>query len=256
VLGACSSSRSVGGAAGPVSGVRLVSGRLASAAMRRSVGWTLSVPDDGLAGVVYCLHGKGDDHRFAFDTMRLPAVAMGGGLAIAAVDGGADSYWHRRADGTDAQAMLFDEFLPLVEARLGARAGGAHVPRALLGWSMGGYGALLAAETRPSLFAAVAVASPALWVSPGATAPGAFDSSDDYRRHDVFSGVGRLAGLRVRVDCGRSDPFAGAVQRFVKLLPPGWVGSFGPGHHGAAYWRGVAPAQSRTLADALRAAGR
>jgi enterochelin esterase-like enzyme len=253
VAGACS------GRVGPFTfpGTSVVSGRLVSSYLRRSVGWTLSVPSGTLAGVVYCLHGKGDDHRYPFKALRLPTVAADAAvrLAFAAVDGGADSYWHRRADSTDAQLMLFDEFMPLIEGRLGSGAGG--LPRALLGWSMGGYGALLAAETRPASFAAVAVASPALWLSPGSTAPGAFDSAADYRSHDVFAAasLARLGPPRmhVRVDCGRSDPFYRTVRSFVARLPAGWDGSFGPGHHGAAYWRSVAPAQVAWLGRALGA---
>jgi S-formylglutathione hydrolase FrmB len=116
---------------------------------------------------------------------------------------------------------------------------------------MGGYGALLAAETHASRFVAVAAASPALWLSPGATAPGAFDDAEDYRRHDVFAGAGGLRGLRVRVDCGRSDPFYRAAQAFVARVPGPVETSFGPGAHGAAYWRTVAPAQLATLAAAF-----
>ena len=42
--------------------------------------------------------------------------------------------------------MLLDEFIPMVESRVGPQ------PAAVLGWSMGGYGALLAAETAPHRF--------------------------------------------------------------------------------------------------------
>jgi pimeloyl-ACP methyl ester carboxylesterase len=216
--------------------------------MHRSVGWTLSIPASPLAGVVYCLHGRGDDHRFAFDEIHLPdvAAALAANLSFAAVDGGRDSYWHPRGDGTDPLSMLINEFIPMVDQRLGVSS------RAVMGWSMGGYGALLAAETAPERFHGVVAASPALWLSPGATAPGAFDGPDDYHRHDVFSGVARLAGLTVRVDCGRGDPFYAADRAFAGRLP-GVQGSFGEGFHDAAYWRSVAPAQIRAISAALRA---
>ena len=216
--------------------------------MRGTVRWSLSIPDRPPTGVIYCLHGKGDDHRFAFDTIRLHDVAAAQGVpvAIAAVDGGDDSYWHPRANGTDAQAMLLDEFLPLVEQRLGV------MRRALLGWSMGGYGALLAAETRPEAFRAVAAASPALWFSPGASAPGAFDNAQDFHRHDVMAGEDHLAGLvAVRVDCGQQDPFYQATRTFVSRLNRPAETSFGRGFHDAAYWRSVAPAQIATIANAF-----
>ncbi|HEX9530310.1 MAG TPA: alpha/beta hydrolase-fold protein [Acidimicrobiales bacterium] len=228
----------------PPSATRVVSGKLDSTFMRRTVGWSVSMPDPPLAGVVYCLHGKGDDHRFAFDTIHLHdvAAAQGARLAVAAVDGGADSYWHPRADGTDALGMLVHEFVPMVEREVGPLA-----RRALIGWSMGGYGALLVAETTPQTFSAVAAASPALWLSAAATAPGAFDDAEDYRRHDVVAGEARLARLVVRVDCGQGDPFYRAARSFAAGLPGPPQTSFGPGYHDAAYWRSVAPAQIATI---------
>jgi S-formylglutathione hydrolase FrmB len=233
----------------PPTGVTIASGSLVSRAMGRSVGWSISTPTRPAQAVVYCLHGLGGDHTFAFDQIHLPDVveSVGAPLAIASVDGGPDSYWHPRADGTDAMAMLMDEFIPLVQQR-------TQVSRAaLLGWSMGGYGALLAAERAPKRFFAVAAASPALWTTAGQTARGAFDSPADFRRFDVFTGVSDLAGLVVRIDCGTSDPFYPAVRRFVAGLPAGHQVSFGPGFHEASYWRSVAPAQVATIARALTA---
>ena len=215
--------------------------------MRRSVGWSISTPGPTAKGVIYCLHGFGGDHRFAFDQIHLPDVveSQQAPLAIAAVDGGHDSYWHPRANGTDALAMLLDEFIPLVEQRV------ATTSRAVLGWSMGGYGALLAAERASGRFLAVAAASPALWTSAGRTAPGAFDGPADYQRFDVFGPAKSLTGLTVRIDCGTSDPFYQATREFVARLPSGHQGSFGPGAHDNGYWRSVAPAQVQTIAAAL-----
>ena len=231
----------------PRSATRQESGTLASTFMHRSVDWTISVPDAPVAGVIFCLHGKGEDHHFAFDTIRLHDVvaAQRAPVATAAVDGGDDSYWHRRADGTDALGMLLNEFVPMVDRRLGVAR------RAVLGWSMGGYGALLTAETSPASFVAVAAASPALWTRPGDTAPGAFDNADDFRRHDVFAQEARLAGLTVRIDCGQGDPFFQSSRAFVARVGVRAQSSFGPGFHDPAYWRSVAPAQIATIAAAF-----
>jgi enterochelin esterase-like enzyme len=220
-----------------------ISGTLTSKHMAQPVKWTVAVPEGSLTGVVYCLHGHERDHRFVFDEIHVPDVAASvqARVAIAAVDGGTDSYWHKRRNGDDPLAMLLDEFVPLVEARVPARR------RALLGWSMGGYGALLAAERAPTQFAAVAASSPALWTEPGLSAEGAFDSADDYREHDVYADVARLAPLTVRVDCGTGDPFYPAVKKFVAELPRPHQGTFGTGFHDDAYWRSVAPAQLRTI---------
>ena len=116
---------------------------------------------------------------------------------------------------------------------------------------MGGYGALLAAERAASLFSAVTVASPALWLSPGATAPGAFDNAADYHANDVFASVASLRPLTVRVDCGTGDPFYASSRHFVAEMTFPHVASFGPGFHDDAYWRSVAPAQIRTIAARL-----
>ena len=56
----------------------------------------------------------------AFDSIHIPDVvaAAKAPLAVAAVDGGAASYWHQRADGRDPLTMLLDDFIPMVEERL------------------------------------------------------------------------------------------------------------------------------------------
>jgi len=212
------------------------------------MGWTISTPGNGqrARAILYCLHAKGGDHRMAFESIPVPQVAasLGISVAVAAVDGGPDSYWHRRADGSDALAMLLREFVPLVRARVGP------LPQALMGWSMGGYGALLAAERASGQFQAVSVASPALWLTPGATAPGAFDSPADFYANDVFTGVDALPAMTVAVFCGTGDLFYPATRHLVSLMDFPHLARFGPGVHGPAYWRRVAPAQLRAIARA------
>jgi S-formylglutathione hydrolase FrmB len=231
----------------PASNTPIMSGSFASRHVATQVKWSLAVPAGELIGIVYCLHGHEQDHRFAFEHIRVPDFAAAGqaNIAVAGVDGGADSYWHRREDGNDPLAMLLEEFVPLIESKVGAQ------PRAILGWSMGGYGALLAAETAPERFRAVCVASPALWMSPGLTPQGAFDSADDYRRNDVYARTSRLSSMVVRVDCGTGDPFYEATKKFVRDVHPAPQGRFGTGFHDDAYWRSVAPAQIRTIKRAL-----
>lgn len=233
----------------PASGAREQSGTFRSRYMGRTVGWTVSRPagDGPVDGIIFGLHGYGEDHRFVFDQIQLPDAAASVGLhvAVAAVDGGADSYWHKRADGTDALSMLLFEFVPQVRAMIG------DVPQALMGWSMGGYGALLAAERDPRGFVAVAPASPALWLTPGATAPGAFDSPADYYANDVFAGIDQLKGLAVAVACGTGDPFYSATRHLVAEMRIPRTVFFGPGYHDAAYWRSVVGEQLRAIQSAL-----
>lgn len=221
------------------------SGLLDSRFTGARMGWTISTPGNGQRprAIVYCLHCMGGDHRMAFDRIGVPEVAASMGLpvAVAAVDGGPDSYWHRRSDGSDALAMLLEEFVPLVRARVGP------LPQALMGWSMGGYGALLAAERTPGRFRAVSPASPALWLTPGDTAPGAFDGPADFYANDVFTRAGRLRAMTVALFCGTGDPFYQATRHLAGLMDFPHQASFGPGFHDDAYWRSVAPAQLRAI---------
>jgi pimeloyl-ACP methyl ester carboxylesterase len=232
----------------PASGWTIVEHRIDSRAMARSVDWAMCEPPGGAKGVVVCLHGRNDDHRAAFDSIHVHDVAadLGYPLAIASVDGGADSYWHPRADGTDALTLVLEELLPAIDASLGA-----ELPRAILGWSMGGYGALLVAEHAPAAFTAVAAASPALWLSSDEFSPGAFDGPEDFEAFDVFTGSAKLAGLAVRVDCGTSDGFVHAARRFAEQLPEPNLGSFSAGYHDAPYWRSIVPAQLGTIAHSF-----
>ena len=118
-------------------------------------GFTIVTPLGAAAPlpVVVALHGRGSDHRslvgpkFRIERFLEDHVERGGEpFAVGTVDGG-QSYWHERPDGEDAGAMVVDEFLPMLAER-GLLAGpGDRI--GLLGWSMGGYGALrLAAPPR------------------------------------------------------------------------------------------------------------
>ena len=167
-------------------------------------------------------------------------------FALVAVDG-ADTYWHRRASGEDSMAMLLDEFIPFCERKYG---GGARGRKVVMGWSMGGYGAIRATEVSPGMFCGVCAVSPALWRSFASGVGDAFDSAADYAANDVFASVDRLvspdpqtAGLAVRIDCGKQDPFYEATDAFVKAMPFTPMGAFTPGGHNDAYWRRVAPAE-------------
>lgn len=232
----------------PAPGAKEANGYLDSRFTRARMAWTISTPGGRWQprAIVYCLHGYHSDHRMAFDEIHVPEIAAAVGLpvVVAAVDGGRDSYWHRRSDGTDALAMLLGEFIPLVRDRVGP------LPQALMGWSMGGYGALLAAERATRRFRAVAPASPALWLTPGATAPGAFDSASDFYANDVFAAIGRLRVMKVAVFCGTGDPFYAATRHLVDLMTYPHEARFGPGGHDDAYWSSVAPAQLRAIGAA------
>lgn len=210
--------------------------------MQRDVNWRIYVPELPVEALLVCLHGRRGDDRFAFDDIGVHRFVAAGSKpwAVASVDGGASSYWHRRSNGTDPQTMVFDELVPLVREEIGP------VPVLLLGWSMGGYGALLAAAQRPSEVAAVAASSPALWPSFPQVAVGSFDGSVDFERNNVFAEIAQLRQMRIELACGDGDPFHNAVRSLANELPASET-HFGPGFHEASTWRTFIPAQLRFL---------
>ncbi|NOL44702.1 esterase [Kribbella sandramycini] len=239
------------------------SGSFESFGRRTTVRYSVLYPDgyeptDPLP-VVLVLHGRGGDHTSAvrdlgIDRYLTAAVRSGTPpFALATVDGGADTYWHRRVTDEDPGFMLDQEFLPLLAKR------GLDTARyGVLGWSMGGYGALLLAalrswqrRVRPGTRAvAVGALSPAIWRSYADAAPGAFDNQEDFDGGQLF---GRRVGLQdvaVRIDCGRDDPFAEAAADLRRELRAG--GGQQAGAHTPGYWRRMLPAQLEFLGRELR----
>lgn len=218
-----------------------------------SVAWPPgSEPGDPLP-VCFALPGRGGGPPMGFAGHVAALVRKGESppYAVVGVEGGV-SYWHRRATGEDRLSMLLDELIPLCARRFRLGDGGAK--RAVIGWSMGGYGALLAAETEPDLFSAVAAVSPAVWTSYDAMMRGpqdAFDGAADFAEHDVIAHAERLAGVDVRVDCGRQDPFYGYVTYLEAALPEPPSGGYSRGGHDPEYWSSVAPAEAAFIMRAL-----
>ncbi|MFF1818476.1 alpha/beta hydrolase [Kribbella sp. NPDC058245] len=244
--------------AGPV-----VSGTFSSLGRRTAVGYSIIYPDghqpsDPLP-VVLVLHGRGGDHTSAvrdlgIDRYLTAAVQAGSPpFALATVDGGPDSYWHRRVTDEDPGFMLDQEFLPLLANR------GLDTARyGVLGWSMGGYGALLFAalhawqrRVRPGTRAvAVGALSPAIWRDYKDVAPGAFDSREDFEAGQLFGRPVGLQDVAVRIDCGRDDPFAAAAADLRTELHA--AGGQQAGGHTQGYWRRMLPAQLAFLGGRLR----
>ena len=233
-----------------------------SAVLGQAVDYGIALPRGVAVGsalpVCFCLPGRGGG----------PASVLGSGLtmagfldevvsgsvrpfALAAVAGG-QSYWHRRASGEDRMAMLIEEFIPLCARRY--HLGGSRARRAAMGWSMGGYGVLLAAETYPRLFSAVVATAPAVWPTYQDMMNGprdAFDSAADFAAHDVIGHAQRLAGTPLLIECGTADPFYPFVRDLCRVLPAGAHYKFSLGTHANAYWRGLEPAPLRFIARHL-----
>ncbi len=253
--------------AGPLSFVSpgpSLSGRFFSAARGQTVGYTIAYPPGHGPGSVLplgiSLHGFGGNHASGLGGLSLARalaarahdVALAP-IALVAVDGGG-LYWNPHP-GDDPLAMIVDELVPRCR-RLGL--GGPSERLGVIGISMGGYGALLLAETHPRLITAVAAISPAVWSTyaqaRGAN-PGAFASAADFADDDVISHAAALRGMPVRITSGADDPFHPGVVALAAALPPSATVQIASGCHDGAFFAAHQHASLAFLAGHLAAAG-
>jgi enterochelin esterase-like enzyme len=213
--------------------------------------WVIALPPGhtGVLRPVIALHGKDGDANMMLDAGvedGLAQLVKSGRqpFAVVGVDGGSNSYWHRRADGTDSGAMVLEELLPMLSSM------GMDTSRVgFLGWSMGGYGALhLGAKLGPARTAGICAISPALFTSFAGSTLGSFDSYDDWVQNSVL-GVPELSQIPLRVDCGTFDRFYFATRQFVNQLKTPPAGSFSIGGHDMGYWRTQLPGELAWMAS-------
>lgn len=216
------------------------SGSFVSAARGgRETNWIIARPPNqtGPLRAVIALHGMDSDAAgvmsLGVEDALAGVVANGGTpFAVVAADGG-NSFWHPRASGEDSGAMVLNELIPLIATK------GIDTSRvAFMGWSMGGYGALmLASRLGPERTAGICAISPAIYLTYWGAPPVAFDGIDDWRTNTVF-GRPELSSIPLRVDCGTGDGFYVASRQFVNHLAKTPAGGFYPGGHDATFWRG------------------
>jgi pimeloyl-ACP methyl ester carboxylesterase len=230
----------------------------ASARRRRAVDYAIAYPPGVTAGtglpVCLVLHGYGADAPGALAAGNYPgylADAMAAGtppFALAAASGG-NGYWHPLPDD-DPLGMLLYEFLPLLaQHRL-------HVDRpAVLGYSMGGFGALLCGLAAPGRFASIIASSPAFWRSYDEAQhvnPEAFASAADWEGYgDLLSQAAAISRLPAQIYVGAADSFTPAIRSLRHRLADPDVVHISKGCHDNPYWRSQAPAQLRLVGAAL-----
>ena len=201
------------------------------------VNYGLYLPAGDMAAVLYCLHGRGGNRRDPFDGLGVHRFVAERRLpwAVASLDGG-ETFWHNRRDGSNSQRDLVDGLMPFVASKAPSASS------AVIGWSMGGYGALLVGQQHPDAFAAVVASGPSLWSTFSSATSGAFDDVGDFDANDVLGRAPQLAGEPVRIDCGEDDPFADSVRELVRRAPT-ITGGVRRGFHEDASWRSYLPDQ-------------
>ncbi|GAB2713576.1 alpha/beta hydrolase [Kitasatospora kifunensis] len=195
--------------------------------------------------VCVMLHGRGNDARgmVALGTPQFLAAAVKGGVppfAVVAVDGGDATYWHQRSpgDGDDPQAMLREELPGWLHARQ------LPTPRAAMGISMGGSGALQYAigRTRSGRdLDAVALLSPAVfrtWADARTT--GGYADEADWQAHEPTLRLDQMRVGALGVWCGQEDPFCPAAREVARQARAREA-RFPDGEHTDGFWRRVMP---------------
>lgn len=236
-------------------GAHVVRFTVHSRLLGRSLEEVAAVPAGDAAGrpLLVFLHGRGGKPGDFFSSELYAALARLGERApiVVQLDGGNHSYWHDRRGGRWGSYVL-KEAIPEAVRRLGAD--GSRV--AVGGVSMGGFGAFDLA--RRGHFCAVGGHSPAVWLSAGSTAPGAFDDAADFARHDLYAFVRSrrrpFGDVPLWIDRGDRDPFFTADAQVVRALRANGArveSHVWPGEHETEYWRAHTARYLRFYADAL-----
>jgi hypothetical protein len=209
-----------------------------SAARERDVSFYTAVPagySDG-KGLPVCLilHGASatadDFTAFGFGRYLTDAVRRGAAPFVLAGATGNPGGWAPPHGNDDPLKMVHDEIPAWCADR-----GFDTSRRVAWGWSMGGRGSLLLAESDPGFVRAVAAFSPAI-------------ATGD----EVFAGAGRLGGTPIGLWCGESDGFYDAVRDLERTLPTADVtAAYAKGAHTRGYWNRVTPAAFDFIAARL-----
>ena len=211
--------------------------------------------------VVYYLHGIGDNEQSLINTggwnryNELLRQKKVGEFILAAPAGFATFFINSRDGRVRYEDFFLKEFMPAIEKKY--RASGKRTERALLGISMGGFGALHLGFEHPEMFASTAGIMPALMeklpASFGTNAEeklmkGVFgDASDSayYNRISVFTlaahqPVSALRRMKIYFATGTADDYnfelgGIALDKILtsRGIPHEW--HLDPGHHSAEF---------------------
>ncbi|WP_067500334.1 alpha/beta hydrolase family protein [Actinoplanes sp. TFC3] len=206
-----------------------------SSARGRTVDFYTAVPDghgDG-RGLPVCLvlHGASktaaDCPALGLGKFLTDSVRRGNPPFVLAGATGDRLAW--RPGGSDDPQRMVHEEIP----QWCAERGFTTKKFAAWGWSMGGYGSLLLAETFPGFVSAVAAFSPAVTPS-----------------DDVFAQTAQLDKVPVGLWCGTDDGLLGNVRKLDAKLPA-TTGVYSEGRHNFAYWSTCIPAAFDLVARSL-----
>ncbi|UWZ84937.1 alpha/beta hydrolase [Occallatibacter riparius] len=216
-------------------GVQMQDVTFGSAALRRDITYRVYVPAQVQQGrklpVIYLLHGGGGGFRDWSNYSDVGAYASRG-YVLVMPDGGS-SYWVNAAEGAKERYgdFLTQDLIADVEQRFPVATDRAS--RAVVGVSMGGYGAVELALRRPELFAFAGGISPALDVpsrkfswrrwSQSKRFEQVFgaDGSETRRAADPFVQVKTADPAKtpyLYITAGEQEPMLEPIRRFAGIL--------------------------------------
>ena len=161
-------------------------GEMVSAHLNRPWNYWLYVPDEPPQMVLYLLHGHGGSGHEWIEQGDVPAlldrlIAEDRMPPVMAVMPDAGTSWYVDSARGAMESAVMEDLLPTVESEMGVRL--QRDERAMMGVSMGGYGALRLAMRYPERFGAAALLAPACYVPVPPEDSGA-------RSAGVFGGAG------------------------------------------------------------------
>ena len=113
-----------------------------------------TAPLTGRGAVLYFLHGRGRHHRSLLESPAARAALLAAPFHVVLPQGEDGWYIDSPARPADRYGAYLDEVLGWAEQNLPVSRSPAR--RGIAGWSMGGYGAVRAAQARPGRFGFVA----------------------------------------------------------------------------------------------------
>lgn len=153
--------------------------------------------------VVYLLHGLGDDHgswngKYMHISTTLQQLENRGTIApkIYVMPQGFNSYYVNAYDGSfDYMDFFVEEFIPFIDGNYRTIAERGH--RAIAGYSMGGFGAMVMAAKNPDLFIATIPLSMSLCQYERYTTEASNSDGWDKQWGWIFGGVGSKGDARI-----------------------------------------------------------
>jgi len=214
------------------------------------------IPNQQKLPVVYLLHGNGESYQ-AWSNNSDVAKFAEPGLILVMPEGKASYYTNAVARPEDRyEDYIVKDLIADVESKFPAASQGGK--RAIVGISMGGYGAIKLALVHPELFEFAGGMSPAIdvpsrrvirrwgqWRAHRAIF-GPWDGEVQHK-NDPFVLVGTVEPKKVPyifLSCGEQEGLLPSNRKFARLLGAGhfqFESDFGPGSHDWNQWNGRLP---------------